>query len=516
MKLNVRQMLYALIATLLAIAMVPEGARAMPDYDTFYLISDVSITEPDTAMAYLLVDGRLYLTLQEGKEKGFVDSSNLQGSDDWESDDPDNPYYVREVIAEGDIVLTDGKSLFSGCEHLERVDFATVDNTGADCTDMFKGCTALRSITVGEFYDTSLPGAFPENPLGGDQWWSVGKQQWVKTSDITSTYTKVADTYLAQRSSWARLSGETALDTAVAVTSADGAFPDGCGGTVLLATSDGYWDALAATGLAGMRWAPVLITPRTQLASQTKAELQRIKPEKVLVMGGKAAISEAVEDQVREAVPGVEIVRMAGADAPGTAVKIFKDGVEDHNWYPTAIVATSNGYWDALSIAPYAYWRCSPIFLTSYVPEEGGQVLGDEALQALKSYGFERVVIVGGKAAVSAHVEEQLASVGIGSKDVIRLAGKTALDTSAKIAEWELAEGMTLSRMAVATSNGYWDALTGAALCGQQSSVLVLVSTTDGYTAFDAVYDPAQVIEGHVFGGRAAVSDASLEYFKAK
>ena len=107
MKLNVRQMLRVLIATLLAIAVVPGGAWAMPDYDTFYLISDVSITEPDTARAYLLVDGRLYLTLQEGKEKGFVDSSNLQGSDDWESDDPENPYHVREVIAEGDIVLAD-------------------------------------------------------------------------------------------------------------------------------------------------------------------------------------------------------------------------------------------------------------------------------------------------------------------------------------------------------------------------------------------------------------------------
>lgn len=515
MKLNVRQMLRVLIAALLAISVVPESARAMPDYDTFYL-SVVSITEPDTAMAYLLVDGRLYLTLQEGKEKGFVDSSNLQGSDDWESDDPDNPYYVREIIAEGNIVLTDGIGLFSGCKHLERVDFATVDNTGADCTDMFKGCTALRSITVGEFYDTSLPGAFPANPLGGDSWWSVGKQQWVKTSDITSTYTKVADSYLAQRTSWARLSGETALDTAVAVTSADGAFPDGCGGTVLLATSDGYWDALAATGLAGMYGAPVLITPSNRLANQTKAELLRINPEKVMVMGGPVAITKEVEDQVRELLPGAVIVRRAGENAPGTAVAIFKDGAERNDWSTTAIVATSNGYWDALSIAPYAYWSWSPILLTSYDASKDGQVLGDEALEALKGYGFKRVVIVGGNAAVSGAVEDQLASAGFGAGAVIRLWGQTALDTSAKIAEWELAEGMSLSRMAVATNNGYWDALTGAALCGQESSVLVLVSPTGGYTAFDAVYDPAQVIEGHVLGGPVAVSDASLEYFKAK
>ena len=100
-----------------------------------------------------------------------------------------------------------------------------------------------------------------------------------------------------------------------------------------------------------------------------------------------------------------------------------------------------------------------------------------------------------------------------------RIWGETALDTMQAVVGVQKETAFADKRdgtVIIATSDGYWDALTGAALCGQQSSVLVLVSTTDGYTAFDAVYDPAQVIEGHVFGGRAAVSDASLEYFKAK
>ena len=84
-----------------------------------------------------------------------------------------------------------------------------------------------------------------------------------------------------------------------------------------------------------------------------------------------------------------------------------------------------------------------------------------------------------------------------------------ALDTSAEIAKWEVeVERMSLDNLSVATSSGYWDALTGAALTGKQDSVLVLVNPDGDYRALDAVYAFDGIVEnGHVYGGNAVIAD---------
>ena len=368
------------------------------------------------------------------------------------------------------------------------------------------------SYELGESMDYDV--TFKDNVNAGTATVTVtGKYLYTGVTEVTFKITT------ASVAKFLRVSGATALDTAAAATKADGVFADGRGKGVVVATSDGYWDALAASAFAGslVDGAPVLITPKDSLAPQTKAELERLKPEWIFVMGGKAAISESTFDEIAKYAPG-KTERIAGKTAADTAVEIYH---KPPTWKSdTAVIATSNGYWDALSIAPYAYHAGAPIFLTTYNDTVGGQILGDNAYGSLDAAKmgdtFKRIVIVGGKAAISGAVEEQLLEMGYTTSQIVRLAGATALDTSAEIAKWELGEGMGLSRMGIATNNGYWDALTGAALCGQQNSVLVLVAKTGGYTAFDAVYDSAKVTGGYVFGGKAAVSDASFEYFNTK
>ena len=57
------------------------------------------------------------------------------------------------------------------------------------------------------------------------------------------------------------------------------AFADGRGGTVVVATMGGYWDALTASGLAGIEDAPLLMTDASSLSSQTASELERLSPD---------------------------------------------------------------------------------------------------------------------------------------------------------------------------------------------------------------------------------------------
>lgn len=334
-------------------------------------------------------------------------------------------------------------------------------------------------------------------------WTGIATQRvtrWIQVAAILSVCMALLPSR-ALATTWDRLAGSDAYDTMQQVVAAEGSFEPDQVDSVVLATGDGYWDALAASGLAGLTGAPVLITPSGRLSDQARAEIERLTPSRVLIMGGRSSVADSVEAEVEELCDDVR--RVSGPAAPDTAVAAWYEGV---GWSSTAIVATANGYWDALSIAPYAYANKAPIFLT-----EAGNRLGESALIALREGGFSRVIIVGGPAVVSLEVEDQLAGIA-----VTRLAGIDAIGTSAAIACWEIDEGMGVEGLCVATSNGYWDALTGAAFAGKNRSVLVLANA-DAYGAIDAALDKvwgASPASGHVLGGNAAVPEPVLTYLR--
>ncbi len=90
-----------------------------------------------------------------------------------------------------------------------------------------------------------------------------------------------------------------------------------------------------------------------------------------------------------------------------------------------------------------------------------------------------------------------------------RLWGAHAVETSEAVADFGLSQGMGCDKMGVATTNGYWDALSGAPLCGLNNSVLVLAgdSTSSSISGFMAK-NKDRIGASYVFGGEAAL-DAS-------
>ena len=313
------------------------------------------------------------------------------------------------------------------------------------------------------------------------------------TGSVTKTFSIVRTS-----ASVMRLQGSIALDTMKAITVRG--FPDGSCSTVVVATTNGYWDALTACGLAGTHQAPVLLTDGSSLTSQTASEIKRLGASAVLVAGGPAAVSDQVVGQIRS-IPGVRAVsRFAGETATGTAIKVYQGAV---GWGDTAIVATSKSFHDALSIAPYAYAKHAPIFLA----EASSGSLSDEALKAIRSGGFKRVFVVGGPAAVSSGVQGQLGALYSG-----RLAGATAYETSLSVASWCAGQGMSPNYVGVATGDSYYDALAGAALCGKNNAALVLVSDANRVTIDQFVKPHAsQIANAYVFGGPAAVSPRTFD-----
>lgn len=99
--------------------------------------------------------------------------------------------------------------------------------------------------------------------------------------------------------------------------------PDGAD-TVYVTTGQGGADALAAASVAGGTGSPVLLTRRDDVPGVTRDELVRLRPRRVIVVGGAAAVSGEVLTNLAQAVPSATVSRAAGADRFDTSVEISR------------------------------------------------------------------------------------------------------------------------------------------------------------------------------------------------
>ena len=392
-------------------------------------------------------------------------------------------------------IMVDGRTLTQGSDYDVRflgdrksVGSQVVEITTPDTSVYSSTATASYAIVEPEEEKPANPTTptNPTNPSTPSNPLVPGKPIWSDDDQKPSTPTGPA----AVR----RYAGENALGTMQAIVQAGFSSSD----VVVVATMDGYWDALAASALAGANDAPVLLTDPSSLSAEARSEIKRLKATKVFIVGGPAAVSTNVESQLRSM--GCTVDRLWGANAQQTAIAIA-DKVSNRG--TTCIIATSYTFQDALSASPYAYSNRCPIYLT-----DASGNLASSTLTAISKGGYTRAVIAGGPAAVSSASESQLRNVGI--KDVSRQYGETAYETSGALASWALGQGMTVSQVGVATCTGYWDALTGAALCGKNNSVLLLAD--DGKTGnITSIITPrkSSVSYVNVFGGTAAVGAAA-------
>lgn len=115
-------------------------------------------------------------------------------------------------------------------------------------------------------------------------------------------------------------------------------------------------------------------------------------------------------------------------------------------------------------------------------------------------------MLIGGESVLSPEIVQQLNKVGI--KDIQRIAGDTAYDTSALFAQWALNHGMKANNMAIATGYGYEDALVGAALCGKKDSIMVLADDSNT-SAVDLIVDAQKnkISNYYILGGESVVGN---------
>ena len=97
-----------------------------------------------------------------------------------------------------------------------------------------------------------------------------------------------------------RLAGADRYATAVAISKAT--YAPGVP-VAYIATGLGFADALAGAAAAGTAGGPLLTIPGTSIPAATAAELTRLKPAKIIVLGGTSAISQAVLTAMKAYIP---------------------------------------------------------------------------------------------------------------------------------------------------------------------------------------------------------------------
>lgn len=198
-----------------------------------------------------------------------------------------------------------------------------------------------------------------------------------------------------------RLAGSDRYSTAADVSYL---WEDGSAPVVYLASGTNFPDALAGAAAAGSMDSPVLLTAKDALPAATAASLKRLKPKRVVVLGGTGSISSKVASKAKAAT-GVttSIVRQAGADRYSTAVAVSKAAFPTPG-VPVVYIANGTSFADALAGAAAAGHRGGPVLLTS------ASSMPASVVAELKRLNPDRVVVLGGPSVVSNNVVKQISS----------------------------------------------------------------------------------------------------------
>lgn len=111
---------------------------------------------------------------------------------------------------------------------------------------------------------------------------------------------------------------------------------------VYIATGANYPDALAAGPAAGVGLGPVLLVEQNAIPAATLAELNRLVPQRVIIVGGTAVISDAVLNAIAALAFSPDVTRVSGADRYETAAELSQATFPTTGYYPRAAFAYSD------------------------------------------------------------------------------------------------------------------------------------------------------------------------------
>ncbi|MFK5635933.1 MULTISPECIES: cell wall-binding repeat-containing protein [unclassified Ornithinimicrobium] len=269
-------------------------------------------------------------------------------------------------------------------------------------------------------------------------------------------------------------------------------------GVVYVVSGQDFPDALTAAARAGVYDAPVLLTRPDEVPRVTVEAMERLRPQRVVVVGGPMAVSTPAADRLARLTTTGALQRVADTSRYGTAAAMA-------SFYPAGgdrvYLASGETFPDALAGAALAADQQAPLLLTRHGQMDAATV------RQLERLGAREVVVLGGTDAVAETVAQEAARY-TRTGTVRRLAGDDRYATMERVAA-EFPAGR--SPAYIASAQGFPDALVGAALAGSRGVPVILTSNTSVRSATAAALKrqaPGQIF---VLGGPTTITDTTME-----
>jgi spore germination protein YaaH/putative cell wall-binding protein len=198
-----------------------------------------------------------------------------------------------------------------------------------------------------------------------------------------------------------RIAGPDRYATAARISAA--AFAPGAP-VAYVATGASFPDALAGGVAAGRQKGPVLLVTRGSVPSATAGELARLKPGRIVVLGGTGVITDAVATALRSYATSGTVTRLAGVDRYATAIAVSV-ATTANDGPRTVYVATGATFADGLSGTPPAARANGPLLILP-----NGSLTASIAAE-LRRLNPPRIIILGGTSAISSTLAAEIAAL---------------------------------------------------------------------------------------------------------
>lgn len=186
------------------------------------------------------------------------------------------------------------------------------------------------------------------NPIPGSYDWTFKGYIQKSNIDIVNTQTSniILDTII----------GETRYDTAAMISDHQNYKT-----AILVNADNSVADGLSASGLSGVVKAPILLTKKDSIPSETEKRLKGVN--KVYIIGSTDAVSKTVENNLKS--KNIEVVRLGGSDRIQTSYEVAKEIKKlNPNIEKVFLVNGYKGEADAMSVSSVASRDKAPIILT--------------------------------------------------------------------------------------------------------------------------------------------------------
>jgi putative cell wall-binding protein len=237
--------------------------------------------------------------------------------------------------------------------------------------------------------------------------------------------------------------------------------------TVYLASGERFPDALSAGAVAGLHDAPLLLTPGSSLTGGTKAEIARLHPDDIVVVGGPVGVSDAVVSELEKDFADATVTRIGGADRFEVSRALITNADFGVPSSTQISLASGTNFPDALAASPAAVSKSGPVLLVN-----GAETVPTTAESAvLHSLGVRDIRIAGGTASVSQALQTSLST----DFTVKRASGADRFETAVAINKESFAASTTIY---LASGLTFPDALSAAPVAGADGNPIYLVRDT--------------------------------------